>query len=159
MLCTIAAIGKLKAGPESNLFERYLSRSIAAGKKTGLTFAHREFSESRADSAASRKIQEATSLLSTAPVGAVVVALDEGGKAITSEAFAARLGSWRDGGTGTVIFAIGGQDGHAPALLDRAALRLAFGAMTWPHQLARVMLAEQLYRAVTILSGHPYHRS
>ena len=84
--------------------------------------------------------------------------LDEHGQALDSRAFAERLGKCRDQGSEEIVFAIGGADGHGKAVLDRADLKLAFGAMTWPHQLVRLMLWEQLYRAVTILSGHPYHR-
>jgi len=158
MLMTIAAIGRLKDGPERNLCERYLGRATTAGRSLGFTFASREFPESRAGTAALRKEQEASALLGAATAGAATVALDETGKSIDSQTFAARLARWRDDGTPGIAFCLGGPDGHGQLLLQSAALRLAFGAMTWPHQLARVMLAEQLYRAVTILSGHPYHR-
>jgi 23S rRNA (pseudouridine1915-N3)-methyltransferase len=158
MLITVAAVGRLKDGPEREIFERYLSRATAAGRSLGLTFALREFPESRAATAAARKEQEAALLLQALPAGAVLVALDEGGKSIDSRAFADRVARWRDDGAAALAFALGGPDGHGRTLLDKAALRLAFGAMTWPHQLARMMLAEQLYRTVTILSGHPYHR-
>jgi 23S rRNA (pseudouridine1915-N3)-methyltransferase len=155
MLITIAAVGKLKAGPERELYDRYVERAAAAGRGLGLTFTTREFSESRAATVPARKDQEADALLG---VGGVTIALDEHGKTLDSRAFAGRLAKWRDDGTGGLTFALGGPDGHGPALLQKSALRLAFGPMTWPHQLARIMLAEQLYRAVTILSGHPYHR-
>jgi 23S rRNA (pseudouridine1915-N3)-methyltransferase len=102
--------------------------------------------------------QEATALLAAVPPAAKLVALDEGGKSLDSRAFSDRLLAWRDDGVAEVAFAIGGADGHGRKLVERATLRLAFGAMTWPHQLVRVLLAEQLYRAVTILTGHPYHR-
>ena len=158
MLLTIAAIGRLKDGPERELYDRYAARATAAGRSLGFTFATREFPESRAATPALRKDQEAAALLGAATAGGVIVALDESGKSQDSAGFAQLLARWRDDGTPGVAFFIGGPDGHGQALLERAALRLAFGAMTWPHQLARVMLAEQLYRAVTILSGHPYHR-
>lgn len=158
MLIAIAAVGKLKAGPERELFDRFMARATEAGGKLGLSFAIREFPESRARSATARKAQEATAIVAGIPSGAIVAALDATGKTIDSRAFAGRLAAWRDGGVSTVVLAIGGADGHGRALTEKAALRLAFGAMTWPHQLVRVMLAEQLYRAVTILSGHPYHR-
>lgn len=158
MLITVAAIGRLKDGPERELCERYLSRASAAGRALGLTFATRELAESRATSPAARKTQEATALLDALPAGAAVIALDEGGRSVDSRALAERVAHWRDDGIGTLAFVIGGPDGHGQALLDRAALRLAFGAMTWPHQLVRIMVFEQLYRTVTILSGHPYHR-
>jgi 23S rRNA (pseudouridine1915-N3)-methyltransferase len=158
MLITIAAIGRLKAGPERELYERYLDRASAAGKRLGLAFATRELAESRAASDAARKEQEAAALLAAVPPGTVLVALDEDGRTADSAAFAAHIARWRDGGTPGIVFAIGGPDGHGPGVATKAAFRLAFGAMTWPHQLVRIMLAEQLYRAVTILSGHPYHR-
>jgi len=158
LLITLAAVGRLKAGPERELYDRYAGRIAAAGKSLGLGFALRELPESRATSATARKEQEAAALLAVLPEGAVIVALDESGKTVDSRAFAERIGRWRDDGTASVAFVIGGADGHGPALLERASLRLAFGAMTWPHQLVRIMAAEQLYRAITIISGHPYHR-
>jgi 23S rRNA (pseudouridine1915-N3)-methyltransferase len=102
---------------------------------------------------------ESLQLLAAVPEGAVIVALDERGQDLSSGAFAQRLGRWRDDGERAVAFLIGGADGLSPAARDRADLLLAFGRMTWPHMLARVMLAEQLYRATTILAGHPYHRA
>ncbi|MEO8668213.1 MAG: 23S rRNA (pseudouridine(1915)-N(3))-methyltransferase RlmH [Bauldia sp.] len=158
MKVTIAAVGRLKAGAERALTERYLDRANAAGKRLGLTFTVREFPESPAGNAVTRKDQEARSILALAPPGTVLVALDEGGKALTTKDFTDRLSRWRDDGEAEMLFAIGGADGLGKAVLDRAGLRLAFGAMTWPHQFVRAMLAEQFYRAVTILSGHPYHR-
>jgi len=159
MLITVAAVGKLKAGPERELFERFLERAEASGRTLGLTFAVRELAESRAASAELRKQQEGVSLRAALPGGATIVVLDERGKNLTSTDFAGRIGSWRDGGQANLAFVIGGPDGHGSALTDAAAMKVAFGGMTWPHQFVRVMLAEQLYRAVTILSGHPYHRA
>jgi 23S rRNA (pseudouridine1915-N3)-methyltransferase len=155
---TVAAIGRLKAGPERDLAARYVDRVSKAGKSLGLTLAVREFAESRAATADLRKDQEAALILGALPARAVLVALDEKGKSLDSLAFAGLIGSQRDKGTADVGFAIGGADGLGPAVFDRASARVAFGALTWPHQLVRVLLAEQLYRAVTILSGHPYHR-
>lgn len=108
---------------------------------------------------ARRRDAEAEALLEAVPPGAVVVALDEHGELLDSPAFAARLAAWRDAGERTVAFLIGGPDGHGAAVLRAARLTLAFGRMTWPHELIRVMLVEQLYRAGTILAGHPYHRA
>jgi 23S rRNA (pseudouridine1915-N3)-methyltransferase len=158
MQMTIAAIGRMKAGPERELAERYIDRVNKTGRRLGLSLAVREFPESRAGSAVTRKEQEAAALLTALPPGAVLVALDESGKNLDSRAFAGQLSRWRDDGTADLAFAIGGADGLAPAVLQAAALRLALGAMTWPHQMVRLMLAEQAYRAVTILTGHPYHR-
>lgn len=157
MLVTIAAVGRMKAGPEREIFDRFLDRATAAGRNVGMTVTVREFPESRAGTATLRKDQEAAAILEALPPASALVALDETGKGMDSRAFAGRIAQWRDDAT-DVAFAIGGADGHGSAVLGRAAMRLAFGAMTWPHQLVRLMLAEQLYRAVTILSGHPYHR-
>jgi 23S rRNA (pseudouridine1915-N3)-methyltransferase len=101
---------------------------------------------------------EAAAILRRLPPAGVVVALDEQGRDVASTELAAALAAWRDRGAPWVSFVIGGADGLAPAIMERAGLRLAFGRATWPHLLVRVMLAEQLYRASTILAGHPYHR-
>jgi 23S rRNA (pseudouridine1915-N3)-methyltransferase len=106
-----------------------------------------------------RKEAEAALLLGAVPAGAAVVALDERGRDLASDDLALQLGTWRDGGRRTVAFLIGGPDGLAESILGAAELRLAFGRMTWPHRLVRVMLAEQLYRAHSVLAGHPYHRA
>ncbi len=158
MQITVAAIGRMKAGPERDLAERYRDRVNKAGRRLGLSLTVREIPESRAASPAIRKDQEAAALLAVLPPGAVLVALDETGRNLDSRAFAQILAKWRDDGVADLVFAIGGADGLGPAVPQAAALSLALGAMTWPHQLVRLMLAEQLYRAVTILSGHPYHR-
>lgn len=158
MKITIAAIGRLKAGPEREIAERLLSRAKTAGKKIGLSFTTREFPESRAGSSKARKEQEAATISAAVPSKAILVALDEHGQAIDSRTFAKQLEKWRDNGVSDVAFVIGGADGHGTSILERSDLKIAFGAMTWPHQLTRLMLAEQLYRAITILSGHPYHR-
>jgi 23S rRNA (pseudouridine1915-N3)-methyltransferase len=149
----------MKAGPERELVERYLSRAGAGGKSLGLSgFTVAEFPESRASRPAQRKSEEATVLAGAIPEGAVIVALDERGQNIASLALADRVGRWRDEGRPALVFLIGGADGLDPALVARSDLSLAFSALTWPHQLVRIMLAEQIYRTTTILSGHPYHR-
>jgi 23S rRNA (pseudouridine1915-N3)-methyltransferase len=155
---TIAAVGRLKAGPERELAERYLDRAVKAGARLGLSIGVHEVPESRAASSDTRKREEAAALLGALPGSATLIALDEGGGSLTSRVFAERLAAWRDTGVEQIGFFIGGPDGLDGGLLKAATLRLAFGAMTWPHQLVRLLLAEQIYRATTILSGHPYHR-
>jgi 23S rRNA (pseudouridine1915-N3)-methyltransferase len=159
MRVIVAAVGRLKAGPERALAERYRQRAADAGRAIGIREVEVvEVAESRAREAARRCIEESIALASLIPEGAVIVALDERGQNLDSAGLAARVARWRDGGRQTVAFVIGGADGLAPSLREKADLSLAFGAATWPHQLVRIMLLEQLYRAVTILSGHPYHR-
>src|SRR5271167_3267453 len=130
MKISILAIGRLKAGPERDLFERYHERAAAAGRRLGFAFAANEFPESRAGSAEARKDQEAEVILAKLPRDAMLVALDEHGAALDSIAFAERLRGWRDGGKGDVGVAIGGPDGLGKAVSARADLRLAFGTMT-----------------------------
>ena len=158
MKVTVVAVGRLKAGPERELLDRYRDRASRAGRQLGLGFDSREIPESNARSADSRKDEEAALILAAVPQGSILIALDERGKPLDSRAFADRIAAWRDAGTKDLAVVIGGADGLGPAVLQKADLRLAFGAMTWPHQIVRILLAEQLYRAVTILSGHPYHR-
>jgi 23S rRNA (pseudouridine1915-N3)-methyltransferase len=148
----------MKAGPEREMVARYLDRATGTGKPLALTgFDVIELTESRASSSASRKADEARHLIASIPEG-IVVALDERGKSIGSEAFAAQIGRWRDDGRPAVSFIIGGADGLDPGFVKNADLVLSFSPLTWPHQLVRIMLSEQLYRTTTILSGHPYHR-
>lgn len=160
MRVLIAAIGKAAAGPEADLVQRYADRIRKAGRALGITTLDlRELPESRAADVARRKQEEADSLLALVPAGFAVVVLDERGENLGSEAIAARFDKWRQSGVPGVAFLLGGPDGHGPAVSARADLKLAFGAATWPHLLARVLVAEQLYRVVTLLSGHPYHRA
>lgn len=159
MRLLIAAAGRLKAGPERELFARYLERANAAGKALALAPVDVvEIPESTARSAAKRKADEAGALLAAIPAKAKLVALDERGKSLASEDFANRLARFRDDGAACAAFLVGGADGLDETLRKKADLVLAFGAATFPHQIVRILLAEQLYRAVTILSGHPYHR-
>ncbi|MFY8032096.1 MAG: 23S rRNA (pseudouridine(1915)-N(3))-methyltransferase RlmH [Devosia sp.] len=154
----VAAVGRMKQGPERELVARYLDRAVLSGKPLALTgFEVTELTESRSTSAPSRKADEAKALRAALPEG-IIVALDERGKTIGSEAFANQLGRWRDDGRPAASFVIGGADGLDPDFVRAADLTLSFSPLTWPHQLVRIMLAEQLYRATTILSGHPYHR-
>jgi 23S rRNA (pseudouridine1915-N3)-methyltransferase len=160
MRVMIAAIGRLKSGPERELAERYLKRAAQGGRSVGLTgFDLIEIRESRADNPARRMLEESIAVANVIPERAVKVLMDERGESMPSATFAGRLQAWRAEDKPAVVFVIGGADGLAPALKDRSSLTMGFGAATWPHQLVRVMLLEQLYRAVTILSGHPYHRT
>jgi 23S rRNA (pseudouridine1915-N3)-methyltransferase len=158
MRILVAAIGKLKRGAESDLSERYRERAAKSGRGIGLrSLDIVEIAESRAREAQRRMLEESIALANIIPKGAATVLLDPRGEAVDSNAFAKRLRGWNDGGR-DAAFVIGGPDGLAPTLSENADLHLAFGALTWPHQLVRIMLLEQIYRAVTILSGHPYHR-
>ncbi|MBB4351372.1 23S rRNA (pseudouridine(1915)-N(3))-methyltransferase RlmH [Aliirhizobium cellulosilyticum] len=159
MRITLFAVGRLKAGPEKDLASRYLDRFAKAGPAVGLELAKLvEVQESRASNADTRKREEAGVLEKALPEGAILVLLDERGKTLDSQAFSDAVGRYRDNGKRDMMLAIGGADGLDPELRARADLVLNLGTMTWPHQLVRILIAEQLYRAVTILSGHPYHR-
>lgn len=151
MRLTIAAVGRDRAGPTAELVDAYIERCPWPVRLV-------EVVPRRNLPPARRLDDEAERLMRSIPAAATVVALDERGLELTSQAFADRLATWRDDGVAEVAFVIGGADGLAPALTRRAALTLAFGRMTWPHRLVRVMLLEQIYRASTILAGHPYHR-
>jgi 23S rRNA (pseudouridine1915-N3)-methyltransferase len=158
MRIVIAAVGRLKRGPEQELGERYRERAVKSGRGIGLrSLEIVEIAESRAREAQRRMLEESIALANIIPKGAATVLLDPRGEALDSNSFVKRLRGWNDGGR-DVAFVIGGPDGLAPTLSDQADLHLAFGALTWPHQLVRIMLLEQIYRSVTILSGHPYHR-
>lgn len=160
MRIVVAAVGRLKDGAERELFTRYAERFDAAGRALALgPLRLAELPESRAATVALRKADEAERLGKAIGPAEIKIALDEGGKQLGSEAFARELARRRDGGVQTLAFLIGGPDGHGPEILTSATLKLSLGAMTLPHGLARVVLAEQLYRATTILSGHPYHRA
>lgn len=159
MRLTIAAVGRLKAGPERQLAERYLQLAGRAGRALGFrAVAVVEIEESRARAGERRRLEESIAIANVVPEQALRVLLDERGASPTSRDFATQLGRWRDDGRDDAVFIIGGADGLAPSLREAASLTLGFGAFTWPHQLARIMLLEQIYRAVTILGGHPYHR-
>jgi 23S rRNA (pseudouridine1915-N3)-methyltransferase len=155
----VAAVGRLK-GPESELCERYRKRAAQAGRALGWRDVEIvEIKESRADDANKRKIEESIALANLIPGDSTAVLLDPRGDNLDSAAFATCLTKWRHANRAAVVFMIGGPDGLADTLAEKASLRLAFGTATWPHQLVRAMLLEQLYRAATILSGHPYHRA
>jgi 23S rRNA (pseudouridine1915-N3)-methyltransferase len=160
MRVVVAAVGRLKQGPERELAERYRKRAAEAGRSAGLSAVDViEIKESRAADAARRMVEESIAIANVIPEHAVTVILDARGESISSAAFAGRLQEWRQQNKPAVVFIIGAADGLAPSLREKASIAIAFGTATWPHQLVRVMLLEQLYRAVTILSGHPYHRA
>jgi 23S rRNA (pseudouridine1915-N3)-methyltransferase len=141
------------------LAARYVERAAAAGRAIGFSGVElREAGESRAARPDDRKREEAQVIRGLLGRPANVIALDENGAQMTSRSLATELGRARDQGIASAAFVIGGPDGLEPAFLASASLTLSFGGMTWPHQLVRIMAAEQIYRAVTILSGHPYHR-
>ena len=140
--------------------ERYAKRAAQTGRNLGWRDVDIvEIRESRAADAGKRMLEESIALANIIPQGAAVVLLDARGEALDSASLAARLAQWRAADRPAAVFVIGGADGLEPSLAGRADLRLSFGAATWPHQLVRVMLLEQLYRAATILTGHPYHRA
>lgn len=160
MRLSVIAVGRLKPGPEKLLAGDYLTRAQGMGKKLGIQrIAVTEFAESQASSAEARTAEEARLVAAALPERAFTVVLDERGKTMTSESFSALMKRHLDSGTPDMSFVIGGPDGHAPATRDAAGLLLSFGAMTWPHRLVRVLLFEQIYRAVTLMAGHPYHRA
>jgi len=160
MRVVIIAIGRLKQGPERELAETYRKRAQGIGRGLGLREIEIiEIRESRAADAERRRVEESIAIANVIPERAMIVILDEGGESLGSAALAAVLREWRAEDRPAVCFVIGGADGLAASLLERARLKLAFGAATWPHQLVRIMLLEQLYRAGSILAGHPYHRA
>lgn len=159
MRLIIAAVGRLKDGAERDLLDRYRTRLETLAKRVALSpVTWQEIGESRASSVAQRKLEEAAGLLRIARDADARIVLDERGKPLTSEAFARHLAVSRDGGTKSTALIVGGPDGLDATVLDGASLVLSLSAMTLPHGLARVVLAEQLYRVATILAGHPYHR-
>lgn len=159
MKLDLIVVGRLKSGPERELCERYAERLKGMGR--GLSFEGPrivELSESPARRDADRKSEEGEAILGALTPGFRLVALDEGGQTLDSEAFAAQVGRWRDDGAAGIAFVIGGADGLAEAVRAKADIVISFGKMTMPHQIVRALVLEQLYRAATILSGHPYHR-
>jgi len=160
MRILIAAVGRLKQGAERDLAATYRQRAEATGRPRGLRDIEViEIRESRADNVERRRVEESIAIANVIPERATIVVLDERGENLGSPALATLLGKWRAEDRPAVCFVIGGADGLAHSLAERASLKLAFGAATWPHQLVRIMLLEQLYRVGTILSGHPYHRA
>lgn len=160
MRIVVAAVGRLKQDSETELSERYRKRVAQTGRQLGLRDIEIiEIRESRAADAGKRMLEESIALANVIPQDAAVVLLDSLGENLDSIGFATQLAKWRANGRPVIVFLIGGADGLAASLREKAELRLSFGAATWPHQLVRVMLLEQLYRSMTILAGHPYHRA
>ena len=160
MRLTIAAVGRSRESAEQALCDLYVERARAIAPKLGFSKLDLVIVDtSRVATAESRLKEEAEKLTAKLASGTHRIALDEDGRSLTSEAFAKRLRQLADSGVRDVAFLIGGPDGLAASLKDGAPERLAFGPQTWPHLLVRAMLAEQIYRALAILSGHPYHRA
>ena len=152
----ICAVGRLRNGPEKDLIDDYLARFERTGRGLGLGPVQVVEVDDRKGGGMTA---EAALLEKAVPKGAVICVLDERGTVEASPSFSERIGGWRDAGRSDVAFVIGGADGIDPALRAQADHALSFGKMVWPHMLVRVMLAEQLYRAASILSGGPYHRT
>ena len=148
------AIGALKRGPERELVDDYLSRFEKTGRQIGL----RSLTEHELPSGGGRDA-EAERLMARCPPGAAIAALDERGKADGSEGFSSWIGDLRDRGNSDLCFLIGGAEGHGAAVRSSASRLIAYGPQTWPHKLVRVMVAEQIYRAATLLAGTPYHKA
>lgn len=160
MRLSIVAVGRLKDGPERDLYLKYAKRIDDAGRSVALgPLSLAELPEARQASASQRRADEAARIVASAEGADFAVLLDETGKSMGSEAFARFLAARRDEGLRAMAFLIGGPDGHGEGARTLARLALSLGPMTLPHGLARIVLAEQLYRAATILSGHPYHRA
>jgi 23S rRNA (pseudouridine1915-N3)-methyltransferase len=156
----IAAVGRLKQGAERELAAAYRKRAAAIGRSFGLREIEIvEIRESRARDPERRRSEESIAIANIIPEQAVVAILDERGDNLDSAGLAELMRKWREQNRAAACFIIGGADGLAQALHIRATRMLAFGSATWPHQLVRIMLLEQLYRTGTILAGHPYHRA
>ena len=154
MRLQILAVGRLKDGPERDLTDDYIRRASAMARGLGFKGPH------EAEIASGGGMEaEGARLIARLPEGARIIRLDEGGENLTSEVFASRLSRWRDDGERDACFLIGGAEGYAADVRTLAPQTLAFGVQTWPHRLVRAMLAEQIYRAMTILAGTPYHKA
>ena len=160
MKLTIVSIGKLKRGAETDLCEDYLQRLATIGRKAGISAVKvTEYAESQASTAALRQQEEAAIIDDAVPAKALRIVLDERGKPLSSKGFAKLLRTEMDKSVSDIALLIGGPDGHGETIRGSASHVISFGAMTWPHRLVRVMLLEQVYRAVTIMLNHPYHRA
>lgn len=160
MKLLVLAVGHARGSAEGALAEDYLGRAKKLGRALGITdVAAEEIAVSKARETARRRTDEAARVAARLPEGAQLVLLDERGKAVRSADFASLIGGFRDSGVKRLVFVIGGPDGLAEISGAKGAPRLAFGPQTWPHLMVRAMLSEQIYRALTILAGHPYHRA
>ena len=160
MRLQVVAVGRLKSGPERELAERYTSRASALARGLGFSGPDIvELPESRHRRGEERQAGESTAMIDRIEPSALRIVFDERAPSCTSEAFAARLSAWRDGGRPVAAFLIGGPDGLASDLRSSAEWSVSFGRLTLPHQLVRVLALEQIYRAFTIIAGHPYHRA
>jgi 23S rRNA (pseudouridine1915-N3)-methyltransferase len=151
MKITIASVGRWRAGPERNLYDSY-------AKRLSWPVTLKEVVAKKTPAVEARMAQEADLLLKAVADCDIVAALDETGKSVPSDAFARQIEDWQLAGNSSIGFIIGGADGLDETVRRRADRVLSFGAMTWPHMLVRVLLIEQIYRAASILAGHPYHR-
>ncbi|WP_455474361.1 23S rRNA (pseudouridine(1915)-N(3))-methyltransferase RlmH [Bartonella sp. B30(2025)] len=159
MQISIFAVGRMKKGAEQKLVQHYLDRFSKSSGAVGFRFKIlQEIPESRAQTACQRMEEEGKKLIEFLPEKCRLIVLDERGKSISSSVFAEKLISYRDGGVRDLVIALGGHDGHSEQTRSRSDFLLSFGSMTWPHQIARILLVEQLYRAITIVNNHPYHR-
>ena len=147
----IIAVGRMKKSPEGEILNTYLKRCPWSVKIT-------EVEERRPIKGVERMAREGDLILNAIPNGAIVIALDERGKEMRSTAFAEKIRNYQDQGISNLVFIIGGADGYDLIVKERAQLKISLGHMTWPHMMVRAMLGEQLYRASTILQGHPYHK-
>jgi 23S rRNA (pseudouridine1915-N3)-methyltransferase len=160
MRLQVLGIGKLKAGPEKTLADDYQARLEGLGRKAGITkLTVTDFAESQGQTASQRQAEEARRLADALAPKAFTLVLDERGKSFTSKSFSQLLQYHLDQGTPDLAFLIGGPDGHGGEIRKHAGQLISLGEMTWPHRLVRIMLLEQIYRAVTIMVNHPYHRS
>ncbi|WP_375641663.1 MULTISPECIES: 23S rRNA (pseudouridine(1915)-N(3))-methyltransferase RlmH [unclassified Bartonella] len=159
MQISIFAVGRMKSGAEQKLVRHYLDRFSKISRDVGFHLKNlQEIPESRAQTACQRMEEEGRKLIEFLPEKCRLIVLDERGESISSTSFSEKLRCYRDEGIRDVVIALGGPDGHNEQIRKRADFLLSFGLMTWPHQIARILLTEQLYRAVTIENNHPYHR-
>ncbi|PHR57412.1 MAG: 23S rRNA (pseudouridine(1915)-N(3))-methyltransferase RlmH [Robiginitomaculum sp.] len=155
MKITVRAANFIKSGPERDLIDDYLKRANGISRNLGIP----EIKESAVDiRSAKSRADETKSILSTVLPSDILVILDERGKALSSRQMAKQIAAWRDDGHRHLTIAIGGADGFEPSALPQNTVKWSFGIQTWPHKLVRVMICEQIYRALSILSGSPYHR-